>query len=174
VPHPPSRSSLEGSADHLGWSRKTGAVFRHGKVQLRGKASAPPESGDHSFTVRLPVNGEVRKPMPLEVKLRSLPPVRLAEAEVFFGMVPKDEKAEKRMQLWVYEGVSVEAVEVEDKPEWLEMELIEPEGDETSAVRFVLLPVEETGPFSGQVKLGLVTGAGRHEAAVRCYGIRSQ
>jgi hypothetical protein len=61
--------------------------------------------------------------VPLEVKVRSVPPVRLAETEVFFGMVPRDEKAERRMQLWVDEDVSVEGIEVEEKPEWLEVEV---------------------------------------------------
>ena len=140
---------------------------------MRVKASPPADSGDHSLTVRLPVNGEVREEVPLEVKVRSVPPVRLAETEVFFGMVPKDEKPEKRMQLWVDEGVGVEGIEVAEKPEWLEVDLAESE-DETPAVRFVLVPVEESGPFSGEVKVGLVTRAGRHEAAVRCYGIRSE
>jgi hypothetical protein len=140
---------------------------------LKVKASVPPDSGDHSLTVRLPVNGEVRQEVPLEVKVRSVPPVRLAETEVFFGMVPRDEKAAKRMQLWVEESVSVEALEVAEKPDWLEVELIESEA-ETPAVRFVLLSVEESGPFSWEVEVGLVTGAGRHEAVVRCYGIRSE
>ena len=140
-------------------------------VQLRVKASAPPESGDHSFTVGLPVNGEVREEVPLEVKVRSVPRVRLAETEVFFGMVPKDEKPEKRMQLWVDDGVNVQGIEVEEKPEWLEVELAGLEA-EAPAVRFVLLPVEESGPFSEEVEVGLVTGAARHEATVRCYGIR--
>ena len=132
--------------------------------------SRPP--GGHTSTFR-------RQEAPLEVKVRSVPPVRLAETEVFFGMVPKDEKAEtcppgrEQMQLWVDEGVGVEAIELAEKPEWLEVELAE-SAEETPAVRFVLLPVEETGPFSGEVKVGLVTGAGRHEAAVRCYGIRSE
>jgi hypothetical protein len=77
------------------------------------------------------------------------------------------------MQLWVDEGVSVERIEVDEKPEWLQVELIESEA-ETPAVRFVLLPVEESGPFSGEVEVGFVTGAGWHEATVRCYGIRSE
>jgi hypothetical protein len=141
---------------------------------LRVKASPPAESGDHSFTVRLPVDGEVREEVPLQVKVRSVPPVRLAETEVFFGMVPKGEKAQRRMQLWVDESVSVEALEVAEKPEWLEMELVRAKGGKSPAVGFVLLPVEESGPFSGEVEVGFVTGAGRHEAAVRCYGIRSE
>ncbi len=142
-------------------------------LPLRVTVRPPLEPGDHELKVNLPVNGEVRKKLPLTVRVESAPAVRLVEEEVFFGMLGKDERAGKTVELRVRDGVGVTGLEVESSPDYIEVELVRGHGDERApAVKFTLLPVEEGGPFSAHVGFRVMSHRGTKNMVVNCYGIR--
>ena len=135
---------------------------------------ASPSPGSYKGTLILRVNGELHEELSIPVTADVVSPIRLAEEDVFFGIVPIAETKTRTIRLILADCVDAERLRVECDSELVRAEL-QLEGAEGGPnIRFSLLPIGEAGPFSVTV---LVKGAvdqseGSFEAI--CYGIRSR
>ncbi|MFO7892099.1 MAG: DUF1573 domain-containing protein [Longimicrobiales bacterium] len=141
------------------------------KVTLRVPPGVPP--GDYAGEVRLPVNGTVRSELVLKARARVVGAVRLAEDELFFGMVPAGESARKSVVLET-EGAELQDVRVLSEAAGLTAELVRGTADRSPRIRVTLPAGGEPGPFSESLKMEAVTDSATERLRLRCYGIRSE
>jgi hypothetical protein len=123
--------------------------------------------------IHLPVNGGVHETLAVAVTAEVVAPVRLAQREVFFGMVPTSEQRAKTVPLTVPDGADPTDITLQSPAHWLRAEVVAGAEGTRPVVRFTVLPVEQPGPFSTDIRLLPPEGDSSPPQQITCYGIRS-
>jgi len=129
--------------------------------------------GPYKADLVLRVNGTLHKELTIPVTAKIVSPIRLAEEDIFFGIVPAKESATKTVAVTLAEGVDSSHVSVKCDADCLTAEYRQGDDDNGPTVKFSLLPTEKVGPFRAKVRLEAPAQSGPTCYEAVCYGIRS-
>jgi len=129
--------------------------------------------GPYKADLVLHVNGTLHKELTIPVTAKVVSPIRLAEDDIFFGIVPAKESATKTVAVMLAAGVDSGRVSIKCDADCLTAEYRPGDAESGPSVKLDLLPTGKLGPFRAKVRLEAPAESGPAWCEAVCYGIRS-